>query len=394
MLALINAKINTITNGVIEKGIILTEEGKIKAVGTDIEIPGDSTIIDIQGKWVTPGIIDAHTHLGVLEETIGWAGEDVNETTDPATPHIRALDAINPMEQGFKDAYKGGVTTVQIMPGSANVIGGEMSIVKTYGRVVEEMIVKELSGVKIAFGENPKRVYGEKKQMPSTRMGTAAVLREQLTKAKNYLQKKESNNIDEKNKLETDLRMETLVKVIKKEIPVRAHAHRADDIITAIRIAEEFDINLTLEHCTEGHLIADIIAQKGYSAAIGPTLSNRSKIELEDKGWHTLIELDKNNVPISIITDHPVVPIEYLIVSAAIAVREGLSEESAWKALTINPAKHMGVDNRLGSIEQGKDADLVVWSGNPFDYRTKVEQTIINGNIIYNRNDELLQQSK
>lgn len=388
MLAIINSKLNTITNGIIEKGTILIEEGKIKAIGKDIEIPRDATIIDGNGKWVTPGLIDAHTHLGVIEETIGWAGSDANEMTDPSTPHIRALDGINPLDQGFEDAYKGGVTTVQIMPGSANVIGGEMSIVKTYGRVVEEMVVKELSGLKIAFGENPKRVYGEKKQIPSTRMGTAAVLRENLTKAKNYLNKIEENKEEKNKSQEIDLKMETLVKVLKREIPVRAHAHRADDIMTAIRIAEEFNLDLTLEHCTEGHKISDIIAQKGYKAAVGPTLTNRSKIELGDRGWHTLVELEKAEVPVSIITDHPVIPINYIIITAAVAIREGLPEEAAWKAITMNPAKHMGVDSRVGSLEVGKDADIVMWTGNPFDYLTKVDMTLINGNIVYQRNEE------
>ncbi|MFV9511483.1 amidohydrolase [Tepidibacillus sp. LV47] len=387
MIAIINGKINTITQGILEKGSILIENGKIKAIGETLEIPNDARIIDATNKWVTPGIIDAHTHLGVYEETIGWAGADGNEMTDPATPHVRAMDAINPHDQGFKDAVRGGVTTVQIMPGSANVIGGEMSIVKTYGRVVEEMIVKELSGVKIAFGENPKRVYGEKKQMPSTRMGTAAVLRENLVKAQNYLRKKEEGKADPAKAPETDLRMETLIKVLKREIPVRAHAHRADDIMTAIRIAEEFQLDLTLEHCTEGHLIADIIAEKGIPAAVGPTMTNRSKIELGERGWHTLVALDQAGVPISIITDHPVIPIEYITIAAAVAVREGLSEETAWKALTINPAKHMGIEDRVGSLEAGKDADIVIWSGNPFDYITKVEMTMIDGKIVYQRDN-------
>jgi len=383
MLAIINARINTITQGYIEKGTILIEEGIIKALGENVEIPLDALVIDGEGKVLTPGIIDAHTHLGVYQETIGWAGEDGNEMTDPSTPHVRALDAINPEDQGFIDAYQGGVTTVQIMPGSANVIGGEMSVLKTFGRVVEEMLVKELSGLKIAFGENPKRVYGDKKQMPSTRMGTAAVLRENLTKAKNYLLKKEQGIEDPSKLPDIDLKMETLIKVLKKEIPVRAHAHRADDIMTAMRIAEEFDIDLTLEHCTEGHKIVEIIAKKGYKAAVGPTLTNRSKIELGDKGWNTLVELEQANVPISIITDHPVIPINYINVTAAIAVREGLSEEAAWRAITINPAKHMGVDYRVGSLEVGKDADVVLWSGDPLDYRTKVELTVINGKIVY-----------
>ncbi len=386
MLAITSAKINTITQGVIEKGTILIEEGKIKAIGEKIEIPLDAQIIDCANKWITPGLIDAHTHLGVYEETIDWAGADGNEMTNPSTPHVRALDAINPLEQGFIDAYKGGVTTVQIMPGSANVIGGEMSILKTYGRVVEEMLVKELSGLKVAFGENPKRVYGEKKQMPCSRMGTAAILRENLTMARNYLLKLEKGLIDADKLPDKDLKMETLIKVLKKEIPLRAHAHRADDIITAIRIAEEFDVNITLEHCTEGHKIADIIFSKGYRVTVGPTISSRSKIELGEMGWHTLVELEKANVPFSIITDHPVIPIEYIILSAALAIREGVSEKTAWESITINPARHLGVEGKVGSLEVGKDADIVIWSGNPFDYLTRVETTIIDGKVVYDRN--------
>ena len=385
MLAFTNARINTVTEGIIDQGTILVEEGRIKAIGERVEITADAEIIDCTGKWITPGLIDAHTHLGVYEETIDWAGADGNEMTDPATPHVRALDAINPVEQGFVDAYEGGVTTVQVMPGSANVIGGEMSIVKTHGRIVEEMLVKELSGLKIAFGENPKRVYGDRKQMPSTRMGTAAVLRENLTKARNYLKKIERGVIDEDKLPEQDLKMETLLKVLRREIPLRAHAHRADDIITAIRIAVEFDVDLTLEHCTEGHRISDIIYSKGYRVTVGPTLSSRSKIELGEMGWQTLVELEKANVPFSIITDHPVIPIQYITLSAALAVREGLSEQTAWEAITINPARHIGLGDRVGSLTVGKDADLVVWSGNPFEYLTKVEQTIIDGKIVYQR---------
>lgn len=384
MLAITNVKINTVTNGVIENGTILIEEGVIKAVGSNVEIPNDAKIIDGKEKWVTPGLIDEHTHLGVCEETVNWAGEDTNEATDPSTPHVRVIDAINPFDQGFIDAYQNGITTVQILPGSANVIGGEASVLKTRGKTVEEMLVKEISGVKVAFGENPKYVYGNDKKMPSTRMGTAAVLRENLVKAQNYLNKI-AKGIKDPDKLpDRDIKMETLVRVLKKEIPLRAHAHRADDILTAIRIAEEFDVDLSLEHCTEGHKIIDILSTKKYPAAVGPTFSNRSKIELGERGFHTLVALDKANIPISIITDHPVIPIEGIIISAALAVREGLSEEVAWKAITINPAKQIGVDNRVGSLEVGKDADIVMWSGDPFEYKTKVKMTIINGEIIYN----------
>lgn len=385
MRAITNVKINTVTNGVIENGTILIEEGKIKAIGSSINIPPNTEILDGNKNFITPGLIDAHTHLGVYEETVGWAGADGNEATNPSTPHVRVIDAINPFEQGFIDAYKCGVTTVQILPGSANVIGGETSVLKTYGKTVEEMLIKEVAGVKIAFGENPKRVYGDSGKMPSTRMGTAAVLRGNLVEAQNYLNKLEKGAKDPDKLPDRDLKMETLVKVLKKEIPLRAHAHRADDIVTAIRIAEEFNVDLSIEHCTEGHKITEFLAGKEYKAAVGPTFSNRSKIELGERGFHTLVALDQANIPVSIITDHPVIPIEGIVTSAGLAINEGLSEESAWKAITINPAKHIGVEDRVGSLEVGKDADIVMWSGNPFDYKTKVEMTMINGEIVFNK---------
>lgn len=385
MLLLKNAYIYTMTRGVINNGSILVEEGKIKAVGETIHAPENVKQIDVNGGIVTPGLIDVHTHLGIYEEVVGPAGADGNELTDPATPHVRALDAINPMDKGFKDAYQSGITTVQVMPGSGNVIGGEMCVLKTYGTIVDEMVIKSPSAMKIAFGENPKRVYGGKKQMPSTRMGIAAVLRSELVKAQNYMKKLELSENDPEKAPERDLRLENLAKVLKRDIQVRAHAHRADDIVTALRIADEFNLDLTIEHCTEGHKIADFIKSKGVLVSVGPTMSNRSKIELGDKGWHTLPILAKHGIPFSITTDHPVVPIEHLVTSASYAVSEGLDATQALEALTINAAKHMKVDDRVGSIEEGKDADLVIWTGDPLHYMSKVQKTIINGQVIFER---------
>lgn len=387
MKAIINGTIMTVSHGTIENGTIIIADGKIFQVGDhqSITIPEGVEVIDAQGKIVTPGLVEVHGHIGICEEGIGWEGDDANEMTDPSTPYVRALDAINPFETGFADARKGGVTTVHTMPGSANVIGGETIAIKTAGTIVEDMVIKAVAGIKVAFGENPKRVYGEKKQLPSTRMGTAAVLRRELTKAQVYLSKWEQGQKDPDKLPEKDLAMEALAKVLRKEVPLRAHAHRADDIVTAIRIAEEFDVRISIEHCTEGHKIVDFLKMKNVPIAVGPTLSNRSKIELQDLGFHTVRILSEAGLQVSILTDHPVIPVQYIPICAALASREGLPEEEALKAITLNPAKHIGVADRIGSIEVGKDADIVIWSGHPFDYRTVVEYTLIDGNVVYSK---------
>nr|WP_048600665.1 amidohydrolase [Rubeoparvulum massiliense] len=378
------AVVKTITHGDLEEATVLIDQGKILMVGHNLEIPEGTEIIDAKGGIVTPGIIDVHTHVGLFTEGAGESGVDGNEMTEASTPHVRAIDGINPDDLAFEDARKGGVTTVQIMPGSANVIGGEMAVLKTVGTTVEEMMVKAPSALKVAFGENPKRVYGKKGKMPMTRMGVAAVLREQLYKARTYIEKKKRAQ-ENGDYFEYDLRMEVLTQVVEGKIPMRAHAHRADDMMTAIRIAEEFSLHLTLEHGTEGHKIAKILGEKGVPVAVGPTMSSRSKVELANRSWQTLTALADAGVPISITTDHPVVGIEYLPVTAAIAVREGLSEKVAWEAITINAARHIGIADRVGSIEVGKDADFVIWDGDPFDFRTHVVETMINGEIVYSR---------
>jgi imidazolonepropionase-like amidohydrolase len=386
VLCIRNAEIRTMADVSYERGVILIENGKIREIGESVNVPAEAKVVDAGGKLVTPGLIDVHTHLGVLELGVGPAGSDVNELTDPATPHVRAIDGINPLDQGFQDAYRSGVTTVQVMPGSGNVIGGEMVVLKTFGKIVDQMVLRHPSALKIAFGENPKQIYGSKNKMPSTRMGLAAILREQFVKAQNYLRKKEMAERHPDQLFERDIKMETLAKALKKEIQVRAHAHRADDIVTAIRIAREFDLDLTIEHCTEGHKIAEYIKESGYRVSVGPTMSSRSKVELGDKGWHTLISLAEQDVPFSITTDHPVIPIDYLITSAAIAVANGLDEEKAWQALTIRAAEHIGVAERVGTLETGKDADLVIWSQNPLRYHGgQVDMTMLDGQVIYQR---------
>ena len=373
MIAITNGKILKGTGDFLETGILLMRDGKFEEIGSDLPIPEDYQVIDARGKIITPGLIDVHTHLGVSEEGVGKEGSDFNETSDAVTPQIRALDGINPMETGFEDARRAGITTVQVMPGSANVIGGEMVVLKTVGTIVDEMVIKSPSGMKAATGENPKRFHGDKGKMPVTRMGVAALLREKLIEAQNYINSE---------KKERKLDMENLAKVLNKEIPLRVHAHRADDILTVLRIKREFDIDLTIEHCTEGHHIADFIAKHNVRVSVGPTMSTRSKVELKDKGWSTIKTLLDAGIPCSLTTDHPVVGIEYLVTSAIHAIKNGITEQQALTALTLDAAKHLGVEDRVGSIEPGKDADCVIWNGNPFDLRSKVESVFINGSKI------------
>ncbi|TFB13370.1 amidohydrolase [Filobacillus milosensis] len=363
--------------GKLKDATVLMNQGKIERIGTDIDLPNDIEVIDAKGKVVTPGLIDVHTHLGVFEEGKGPSGHDFNEISDAATPHIRALDGVNPFDRGFKDAIKGGVTTVQTLPGSANVIGGEMVTIKTHGTVVDEMVLREPSGLKAATGENPKRVHGGKGKMPTTRMGVAGVLRQKLIEAQNYLEARE------KGEKQRNIELENIGKVLTHEIPLRVHAHRAEDITTVLRIKKEFGIDVSIEHCTEGHLIPEYIAKHDVSVAVGPTMGSRSKVELENKGWHTLPVLDEHGIEFAITTDHPVIEIGLLMASAIMSVKNGLTEETALKALTINAAKHLGIEDRVGSIEEGKDADLVIWSGDPFDLRNSVERTFINGKEVY-----------
>jgi imidazolonepropionase-like amidohydrolase len=382
MLAIKNVKIYTITNGIITGNVVVDEQGKIVGVG-DVEIPRGAEVIDGTGKVVMPGMIEAHGHAGVYEESLGWEGSDGNEMTDPVTPHIRALDAINPHEDGIREALEHGVTAMCVLPGSANVIGGQGVVVHMYGNTVEEMIIKEAGGLKIAFGENPKRVYSNQKKMPSTRMATAALLRESLVKAQNYLDKLEKAKTDPEKAPERDLRMEVLAKVLKRELPVRAHAHRADDIMTALRIAKEFNLDISIEHCTEGHKIVNELKEAGVWAIVGPTLSNRSKVELKELSFNTLKTLYDAGIPVAITMDHPVVPVGYMPTVAAHAVKAGLPYEEALKAITINPAKVLGIDAEYGSIEQGKMADLVLWSGDPLDVQSRVEKVFIHGQIVH-----------
>ena len=387
MLAIKGGKILTITDGVIEGGTILIDGGKIVKVGKRIKVPEDAEVIDVTGKVVMPGLIDAHCHIGIIEEKIGWAGGDGNEMTDPATPHMRALDAIkaNADEGGLEAAVKAGITTVQILPGSANVIGGTGVVVKTAPKVVtDDMVIRNPSGMKIAFGENPRRVYGEGlKKTPSTRMGVAAILREWLQKTVNYMEKKERFKDDPEKMPEVDIKLEALIPVLKGEIPLRAHAHRADDVATAVRIAEEFDVKMSWEHATEGHRIAEWIAEKGVPAVWGPSLMSRPKWEMRELSFDTPKALYDAGVKFAFQTDSMGANIAYLPISAGLAVKHGLPYEEALKAITIVPAEILGVSDRVGSIEKGKDADLRILDGDPLELRTRVEMVLIDGEIAY-----------
>jgi len=388
MIALTNGKINTVTNGIIKRGTILIKDGKIADVGPDVKIPKDAKEINLRGKWVTPGLIDAHCHIGIWEESIGWAGSDGNERTDPITPQVRALDGIkaNADEGGLTAAAENGITTVQVLPGSANVIGGTGVVIKTAPKTtVEDMIVVENSGMKVAFGENPRRVYGDQKVLPSTRMGVAGIMREWLYKTKNYMEKKERFADKPEKQPDKDLKLEALIPVLKGEIPMRVHAHRADDVATAIRICDEFGIKMSWEHATEGHRIADYIAEKAIPAVWGPGLNWRSKWETRERTFETVKNLVDAGVKVALQTDADNGKIGFLPIHAALAIRDGLSEEEAWRTITINPAEILGIADRVGSIEKGKDADLRITKGDPLDPRSQVIMVFIDGELVFSR---------
>jgi imidazolonepropionase-like amidohydrolase len=369
-LLLKNAYIYPITAKPIPSGDVLVDNGKIIQTGTNLITETDVKIIDCSGLYLFPGFIDVHTHLGLYDEGTGWAGNDANETAEALTPHIRAIDGVYPLDPAFTDAVRSGITTVHIMPGSANVIGGTTSIIKTTGRNIKKMIVQETAALKIALGENPKRIHSHGNSSSITRMGIMGMLREAFYQAIN------TDNPE-------DLRISPLIMALKREIPVRIHAHRADDIITAVRLAEEFNLDLRIEHCTEGHLIADELAGMGLKVSVGPTLTRKSKIELKNKTWKTYQELTEHGVEVSITTDHPYTPIQYLNICASLAMREGLTEQKALEGITILPARNLKINQYVGSIEPGKDADLVLWSHHPFHYLAKPKWTMIAGEFVY-----------
>ena len=382
MTVIINAYIKTMVGEDIPHGMILFDGGKILAIGEQIDIPAEADVIDAEGRLVTPGCIDAHCHIGLDNEGMGWEGHDYNEIVDPITPHLRAIDSINPQDEAFGLAVAGGVTTACTGPGSANVVGGTFAILKLYGNRVDNMLVREAGAMKCAFGENPKRCYGQgAKKSPMTRMATAALLRELLFCARNYIQDK-----DEGKNPPFDMKLEAMIPVMRGEIPLKAHAHRADDILTSIRIANEFGVKLTLDHCTDGALIADELAKEGYPAFVGPTLGNKSKIELRNKSFTTPKVLHDAGVSVSIITDAPVIPLQYLPMCAGLAADAGLPADVAWRAITITPATALGIADRVGSLEVGKDADIVIWTADPITTLGAVaHKTFIDGKLVHSK---------
>jgi imidazolonepropionase-like amidohydrolase len=370
----------------IENATVLITDGVIEAVGANVAVPDGVRTIDASGHWVLPGFVEAHAHVGVHEEGEGPAGQDTNEMTDPNGARLRALDAINPAERGFADALAGGVTTVVVKPGSGNPIGGQTVAIKTWGRIVDEMIVKSPTSVKSALGENPKRVYGEKKELPSTRQGVAAVIRDAFGKAQDYRAKRDAA-ASKGDPFDRDPTCEVLVRVLDGELPWCQHTHRADDIATAIRLADEFGYRLIVNHATEGFLLADVLAERQIPCIVGPLFTTRSKVELRERTLANPGRLANAGVLVALTTDHPVVPINFLVHQATLAVKEGMSRDDALRSLTVNPAQMMGLADRVGALEVGRDGDVVIWDGDPLDVMSRARRVFVNGVSVYEWRD-------
>ena len=381
MLLIKNGHIMTMAGREFTNGsVLIGDDGKITAVGEALEAPEGAPVIDAQGRLVTPGCVDAHCHIGLDNEAVGWEGRDYNEIVDPITPQMRAIDSIYPQDEAFPNAIRGGVTTACTGPGSANVIGGTFTVIKLVGNRVDNMIVKDPIAMKCAFGENPKRCYGQgSKKSPMTRMAVAALLRETLFKTRRYMEDKAAG----KNP-PFDMKLEAMEPVLRGEIPLKCHAHRADDILTAIRVAKEFGVKMTMDHCTDGEVIADELAKEGFPAFVGPSLGGKSKIELQNKSFTTPGVLAKAGVKVSIITDAPVIPLQNLPMCAGLAAGAGLPMEEAWKAITINPAESLGIADRVGSLEPGKDGDVVIWTADPLTtIGGEAYITVVDGKVVY-----------
>ncbi|MHA2356529.1 MAG: amidohydrolase [Candidatus Thorarchaeota archaeon] len=393
MKAITNATILDPVKGRVEGGTVIFDENKIHSVGKSVKVPKGAEVIDANGKYVLPGFIDAHCHQGLFDGSIGWAGSDGNEMTQPVAPEMRGIDSFNPNDPALKDVIIGGVTAINTGPGSGNVVSGEALVVKPMGsQVVDEMVVLSPSGLKVAFGENPKRIHGAtEKRTPSTRMGVAALLRKALTDGQNYLERWKVYGANKRRSKEEGLispkppkrilGLETIAKVLKKEIPLHAHSHRADDIATVIRIADEFKIRIVIIHCTEGHKIAELLAKKKIPAVIGPSMYWVSKPEVRERSFKTAVILNEAGVKVALQTDS-LTPMDYFPLLPMNAIKQGMSREDALKCVTINPAEILGVEKRLGSLEPGKDADIVMWSDHPFEFYSKVERAFINGKEI------------
>ncbi|NJP65862.1 amidohydrolase [Streptomyces spiramenti] len=368
----------------IEGGTVLITDGRIAAVGPDaeVEIPEGTRTVDATGRWVLPGFVEAHGHLGVSEEAEGWEGQDTNEMTDPNGARMRALDAINPADIGFHDALAGGVTSSVVKPGSGNVIGGQTVAVKCWGRTVDDMLLRQPVSVKSALGENPKRVYGDKKQLPSTRQGVAAVIRDAFTKAQDYRARRDHAAAEGKP-FERDNTSEVLVRVLDGELPWCQHTHRADDIATALRLADEFGYRVVINHATEAHLMADDIARRGVPVISGPLFTTRRKVELRHRTLANPGILDRAGVKVAITTDHPVIPINFLVHQATLCVKEGMDRDAALRSITLNPAEIMGLDDRVGALRPGLDGDVVIWSGDPLDVMSRALHTFVDGREVW-----------
>ena len=384
MLLIRNARLFTMEgDGYIEGGDVLMEAGKVVAAGANLSAPG-AKVIDAHGAYATPGFVDPHTHIGLWADGERDDTGDGNEATDPVTPHLRALDAVNPVDPCFAEACRAGVTSVAAGPGSANVLGGQFLAMKTHGKSLKTMLIKEPLAMKAAFGENPKHVYGSNGKRPGTRMGTAAVLREALYEAREYMEKRAGKDADKRPAF--NLKNEALAMVLRRELLLKMHAHRADDILTAIRIVKEFDLRASVEHCTEGHLIAGELREAGVGVILGPLLCDRSKPELKNLTMKAPAILHRAGVKFALMTDHGVIPEQYLPVEAGLCVREGLPEMEALRAITINAAEVIGLADRIGSLAPGKDADLVLFDGHPLETRTHASLVLVNGEIAYERN--------
>ncbi len=380
---IINAEIHTLDKNdrIIENGFLEIENDKIVSVKNMSEFDKNiDNAIDVKGKSIYPGFIDAHTHIGVFEDSISFEGSDGNEDTDPVTPNLRVVDGINSFDGYFNDAVMAGVTTVIVSPGSTNVIGGNITALKTVGKQIDKMILKDPVAIKFALGENPKSTYNDREQTPVTRMAIAALIRENLNRARRYLENKEN----EENYSEYDPKCEALIPLLEKKIPAHFHVHRADDIFTAIRICKEFDLDYVLVHATDAHLITDELKEENAAVLSGPFLTDRSKPELKNLSPSAPGILSSGGIKTAIITDHPEIPISFLNVCAAIAVREGMAHSDAIKALTINAAEICGISHRVGSLEEGKDADLFVIDGDPINIMNKPDMVIVNGKIAFN----------
>ncbi len=381
MLTIIHGKIITMADKDYEDGFVQIKNGKIAAVGDMADCPvekEDDGVICANGNLVMPGIIEAHCHMGITEEKKGTEGDDCNENVNPVTPYLRAVDAINPMDAAFDDALRAGITSAMVGPGSSNVVGGQFAFIKTHGRCIDHMIVKAPAAMKVAFGENPKVNFSGQNVSPATRMAIAAMLREELFQAQEYQKKRNADQNQEK-----DFRYECWLPVLEGRIPLKAHVHRADDILTAIRIAKEFHLSMTLDHCSEGHLIAEEIKESGFPAIVGPDMTSRNKIEVQNMAFKTVGILNRKGICTAVTTDHPVSMIQFLPICAGLAVKSGLPAQEGLRSITINAAKICGVSDRVGSLEPGKDGDVVIFDGNPLEVFTSALCTIIDGKVVY-----------